>query len=211
LAVRRGVNHAALSLAEELVESINGSALAVVASRGSTVAKVLRTGIVDRWLVEVKAIVGRWLRSVVATRWRSRLVRWIGPHLTGVIIVTGRPLGRLWPVVQSALRILVWANENGIVGMGLDMFLQVLRALEGLAAKLTLVRLQGHMHTDVRGDVISLDRSSTARVPLASQVEVVCALAANMALTDVLIEQLGSTELLVAGIPAADESFVCWV
>lgn len=35
--------------------------------------------------------------------------------------------------------------------------------------------------------MVSLDRGSSARVPLASQVEVVCALATNMALTDVLL------------------------
>jgi hypothetical protein len=69
----------------------------------------------------------------------------------------------------------------------LDMLLQVLRTLERLAAELTLVRLERNMNTDVRGDVVSLDRSSSARVPLASQVEVVCALAANMALTNMLL------------------------
>lgn len=71
--------------------------------------------------------------------------------------------------------------------MRLDMLLQVLGALERLAAELALVRLQGHMHADVRGDVISLDRRGPARVPLASQVEVVSALTANMALTNVLL------------------------
>lgn len=85
------------------------------------------------------------------------------------------------------------------------MLLQVLRTLERLATELTLVRLQGNVNTDVRGDVISLDCSSSARVPLASQVEVVCALTANMTLTDVLVECLGGRELLVASIPSADK------
>jgi hypothetical protein len=67
------------------------------------------------------------------------------------------------------------------------------------------VRLQGNVNTDVRGDVITLDCGSSARVPLASQVQIVCALAANMALTDVLVESLGSRKLLVASVPSADE------
>lgn len=46
------------------------------------------------------------------------------------------------------------------------------------------------MHTDMRRDVITLDRGGTASVPLASEVEVVGALATNMTLTDVLIEGL---------------------
>lgn len=69
----------------------------------------------------------------------------------------------------------------------LDVLLQVLGTLERLAAELTLVRLQGHMDPDVRGDVITLDGGGPARVPLASQVQVVGALATNMALTDVLL------------------------
>jgi hypothetical protein len=60
----------------------------------------------------------------------------------------------------------------------------------------------------MRGNVVSLDRSSSARVPLASQVEVVCALATNMALTNVLVEHLGSRELLVTGVPSANEVVV---
>jgi len=77
------------------------------------------------------------------------------------------------------------------------MLLQVLGTLERLATELTLVRLQGNVNTDVRGDVVSLDCSSSARVPLASQVEVVCALTANMALTDVLLREVSFSPFLV--------------
>ena len=71
--------------------------------------------------------------------------------------------------------------------MSLDMLLQVLRTLEGLATKVTLVWLQRHMYSNVRSDVIPLDRSSVASSPLASQVQVVGALATDMALTDVFL------------------------
>ena len=71
--------------------------------------------------------------------------------------------------------------------MGLDMFLQVLRTLKGLATKVTLVRLQRNMDPDMRGDVVTLDDSSSATAPFASQVEIVGALTANMALTHMFL------------------------
>lgn len=80
----------------------------------------------------------------------------------------------------------------------LDMLLEILGTLEGLAAELALVRLQRHMHTNMRSDMIALHSGSTARVPAAGQVQVVGALATDMALADVLIERLGRRELLVA-------------
>lgn len=67
------------------------------------------------------------------------------------------------------------------------MLLQILGALERLPTKVTLVWLQGDVNTNVRGDVVALDRCGAARVPLASQVEVVGALSANMSLTDVVL------------------------
>lgn len=106
------------------------------------------------------------------------------------------------------------------------MLLEILGTLERLATELALVGLEGNMDADVGGDVITLDRGSTARVPLASEVQVVGALATDMALTNVLleaalsayyvicddtsrrstyIERLRCGELLVAGVPAAHE------
>lgn len=43
------------------------------------------------------------------------------------------------------------------------------------------------MNTDVRGNVITLNSGCSARVPLASQVQVVGALSTNMSLTDVFL------------------------
>jgi len=71
--------------------------------------------------------------------------------------------------------------------MGLDVLLEILGPLERLAAEVALVRLEGHMDADVRGDVVALDRGSAALVPLAGEVQVVGALAANMLLADVLL------------------------
>lgn len=78
----------------------------------------------------------------------------------------------------------------GIAGLAyLDMLLQVLGALERLATELTLVRFQGDMNTDVRGDVITLDSGCSTRVPLTSQVQVVGALPPDMAFTNMLLQQ----------------------
>lgn len=85
--------------------------------------------------------------------------------------------------------------------MGLDVFLQVLRTLEGLATKVTLVRLQRDVDSDMRGDVVALDDSSAATAPFAGQVEVVGALTANMALTHMFVESLCSRTLLSTTLP----------
>lgn len=71
--------------------------------------------------------------------------------------------------------------------MGLDVLLEILGALEGLSTEVALVWLQGNVDTNVRGDVVALDRCGTARVPLACQIEVVGALPANVPLTDVVL------------------------
>lgn len=76
----------------------------------------------------------------------------------------------------------------GVIGMGLDMLLQILGALECLAAEITFMRLQRHMNSNVGGDVISLDCGSIAGAPLAGQVEVISALSSHMALANMLLE-----------------------
>ena len=73
--------------------------------------------------------------------------------------------------------------------MRLDVLLEILRALEGLAAEVALVGLERHMYPDVGSDVVSLDRRGAAGIPLAGQVQVVGALATNMLLADVLLEE----------------------
>lgn len=74
--------------------------------------------------------------------------------------------------------------------MRLDVLLEILRALEGLLAKVALVRLQGNVDADVRGDVVALDGRGAAVAPLALEVEVVCALAADMLVADVLLRRV---------------------
>jgi hypothetical protein len=73
--------------------------------------------------------------------------------------------------------------------MSLDVLLQILRALERLAAEVAFVRLQRNVDTDVRSNVVSLYCGGAAVAPLASQVQVVGTLATNVTLTDVILSK----------------------
>lgn len=79
------------------------------------------------------------------------------------------------------------SDEDRIVRMSLHMLLQILRTLECLPTEVALVRLQGNVDTDMRGDVVTLDRRCTAASPLAGEVKVISALATDMALADVFL------------------------
>lgn len=74
-----------------------------------------------------------------------------------------------------------------VVGMGLDMLLQILRSLESLTTEVTLVRLERHVNTDVGRDMITLDCGRVASTPLTGQVEIVGAFTSNMSLTNMLL------------------------
>jgi hypothetical protein len=54
--------------------------------------------------------------------------------------------------------------------MGLDMFFQILRTLEGFPAKVAPMRLQWDMNADMGRDMITLYCSGATATPLAGQV-----------------------------------------
>ena len=84
----------------------------------------------------------------------------------------------------------VWTSGSGrVISMGLDVFFQVLRALERLATELAPVRFERDMDSDVRGDVIALDHGDVAVGPTAGQVEVVGALATDVPFADVFLRK----------------------
>jgi len=62
----------------------------------------------------------------------------------------------------------------------LDVLLEVLRPLERLLAEVAFVRLEGHVHADVRRNVVALDGGGTTVTPCALKIQVVCALATDM-------------------------------
>jgi hypothetical protein len=92
--------------------------------------------------------------------------------------------------VRSATVRLGRTQENRVIGVRLDVLLEILRTLESFTAEVALMWLQWHVNTDMRGNVIPLDSGCAASAPLASQVQVVCALAADMALTDVVLNAI---------------------
>lgn len=61
----------------------------------------------------------------------------------------GIPLGYLRGHYFRVLQVQLGGPNLRVVCVGLDMLLQILRALEGLAAEITLVRLERYMHPDV--------------------------------------------------------------
>ena len=80
------------------------------------------------------------------------------------------------------------AKQNGVIGMGLNVLLEILGPFECFAAEVALVRLQRYVNTNVRSDVVTFHSSRAAVAPLTSQVQVVGTLAANMTLTDMVLQ-----------------------
>ena len=106
--------------------------------------------------------------------------------------------------------------------MSLNVLLQILRAFECLPAEVALMRLQRNVNTDVRCDVVTLYSRSAAITPLTSQVQVVSALATDMAFANVIlievqylcnnqrrtwtyVKLLSRWQTLAAGLPLAGE------
>lgn len=93
-------------------------------------------------------------------------------------------------VARVLATMLLWGSkENRVVGVGLDVLLQVLGTLESLSAEVTFVWLERDVDANVGGDMIALDSGGTAGVPSAGEVQVVGALSADMLLADVLLKR----------------------
>lgn len=67
------------------------------------------------------------------------------------------------------------------------MLLEILRPLEGLAAKITFVWLERNMYANVGSDVITLHSRCATSTPLTSEVQIVGTLASDVALTYVVL------------------------
>lgn len=79
-----------------------------------------------------------------------------------MIVEAGRTLGPAIRSCHTTVLVLRRPNEDAVVGVGFDVFLQVLRALEGFAAEVTLVWLERDMNTNMRSNVITLNRGGAA-------------------------------------------------
>lgn len=71
--------------------------------------------------------------------------------------------------------------------MSLDVLLQILRPLEGLAAKVASMRLQRDVNTNVRRDVVAFHDSNATGTPSTSQVEIVGTFATDVTFANVLL------------------------
>jgi hypothetical protein len=200
--VRVGIKLAALQIAEELVQGIVSTLFVLI--RGMTRLGALAQSVIDVSIRGAGRLRG-WVRLIIL---RSAM----GVALTrdgvqgGLKVVGGR--GRITlggTAAKHHVRIpstrLGRSDQDGVIGVGLDMFLEVLGTLEGLAAEITLVRFERDMHSNVRGDVIPLDGGGATAAPLARQVEVVGALATDMAFADVFIEGFWGWALFGASLP----------
>ena len=54
------------------------------------------------------------------------------------------------------------AKQYRIISVSLDVLLKILRSLEGFATEVALMRLEGNVDSDMRGDVITLDGGNAA-------------------------------------------------
>ena len=81
------------------------------------------------------------------------------------------------------------AVNHRIIGMSLHVFLEILGTFKGLATKLTSVRLQGYVNSDVRSDMVAFHDLNMTVPPCALQVEVIGTLSTNMLITDMVLKQ----------------------
>lgn len=72
--------------------------------------------------------------------------------------------------------------------MGLDMFLEILRAFKSLAAEVTSMRLQRHMDANVRGDMVALNDGNVAVGPSTLQIQVVGAFATDVNFANMVLD-----------------------
>lgn len=75
-------------------------------------------------------------------------------RLTLLVVVAGRS-------VLTHVRV-GRAKKNRVIGVSLDVLLEILGSLESLATEVALMRLQRDVDADVRGDVITLDGGNAA-------------------------------------------------
>jgi hypothetical protein len=102
-----------------------------------------------------------------------------------------------WPLTLVGLRVPNTATtassgfrrskKDGIIGVRLHVLLQILWSLECFTAEIALVRLERDVHSNMRSDVITLDSSSPAVAPLACEIQIIGAFAADMALANMVL------------------------
>ena len=116
-----------------------------------------------------------WHETGQAGRALTRLPRTVPVRLPIDLVST-------WPGARSLI-----SNNDRIVSVGLHMFFEILRSLEGFATEFASVRLQWNVNANMGRDVIAFDDRDVAVAPCTLQIEIVCALAAYMAVAHVFL------------------------
>lgn len=185
IVVGAGVNGPALDVAEEVVQGFDGplarihalQVLQRVCGGGGVVDLAIARVVLGRVVVElvvghvggVRLGVGVRLRQVLAGTVVS-CWSWVGQQGRQEVCRVRLTLAVLLVCVVAATILHVGvgrAHEDRVVSVRLDMLLEILRTLKGLAAEIALVRFERNMDADVRSDVIALDRRGAAGTPLA--------------------------------------------
>lgn len=95
----------------------------------------------------------------------------------------------------------VAVGDMVLLGVDLLVLLEVLRALERLAADFADVWFERSVDAEMGGNVVTLGTGRTAALPLAGEAEVVGGLAADVVVAEVDVEQLGVGCRAVAALP----------
>lgn len=209
------VNGATLSIAEEFVKCVVSSTfpnLVVVVQLLSLVDGIVHRavcGVLRRAAIEASRSTSRMLLAI-STIWTKRTIRiLISTRCSGKRLQVSDQFAVLARVASSSVRSatvgLGRAEENRVIGVSLDVLLEILRALECLATEVAFMRLQRNVNTDVGGDVITFDSGCAAVTPLARQIQVVGALATNVTFANVIVELLSGGQSLAAALPLAHE------
>lgn len=176
LSIRCRINLAALGITKEIVQGIIVASTVVKSSGVLSVDIPAVVRVVDWTAIWRSGLIVTCVVSGVGLAWMTVGSAWsrTGVHGSSVVAIISwirSFASRSLSVTRVLALVLIWGSKkDGIIGVSLDMLLQILRTLEGLAAEVALVWLQWDVNTDVRGDVITLDSGGSALVPSTGQV-----------------------------------------
>lgn len=107
----------------------------------------------------------------------SELTSWLIIHVS-IASVLVMSIARIW---------FRRTHKNRFICVSFDMLLQVLWTFERFPTKVAFVWFQGYVDSDVRGDMVALDRGCMTAAPLTGQVEIIGTLPSNVTLTDMFL------------------------
>lgn len=122
-------------------------------------------------------------------------------------LIVGDLASILWEAVVGLVGHIWTAEKHRIVSVSFDMLLQILRALERLAAEVAPMRLQRHVDANVRGNMVTLDDRDVAVGPSTFQVEIVRAFTTDVNFANMVLERISNVYNKVTTSVAYIEGF----